>query len=136
MDTTAEQHSITGEIPAQSTSAENEQLVFTIAPGGEIVSVEKLEKTGSRTTLSTDECAVLAGEDADEVESALIAGYEAGILEGAGDDDLLERMMLIKIITHQSGETVRALRRTMLRRFLLRRLVRRAAQNAKGELKG
>lgn len=128
---TAEQTVVTGDI---SQPAFREHIVFALGPGGEVEFVERIDTTGVRKTLSDDECAALAGAPAsEEIIAALDAGYEAGILDGVGDDDLLERLLLFRLITGATGRNMRALRRATLRRILLRRLLgRRASYNANG----
>lgn len=131
MQKTAEQTPAAREI---SQTELKEKIVITLSPGGEIEIVERINTSGFRSTLSDDECAALAGDSAfEEVSAALDAGYEAGVLEGVGNDDLLERLLLFRLITGTAGRNLRTLKRAMLRRILLRRLLgRRASHNANG----
>ncbi|MGZ3527704.1 MAG: hypothetical protein ACXVAO_08360 [Vulcanimicrobiaceae bacterium] len=115
---------------------ETEQLIVTMRPdGGEILSVEKVDKSGLRSELSEEEYGKIAGEDeVDEIEAALDTAFEAGIAEALGDDvqseqttgedAVLERLIILRLLGRRVGR-VHALRRNMLRRLLLRRLIRR-----------
>jgi hypothetical protein len=115
---------------------ETEQLVLTIgATTGDILKVEKVDKTGTRHELSEDECAKLAGEDeVEEIEAALEEAFEAGVVGALGEDDEEEededdeegarrRLLIGELLGRPLVR--RRLRRRLLRRLLLRRLLRR-----------
>jgi hypothetical protein len=113
---------------------ETEQMVVTIgATTGDVVKIEKIDKTGKRDELSEEECAKLAGEDElEEIEAALEEAFEAGIAGALreDDDDELDdeektlRQLLIGGLVRRRPVLLR-LRRRSLRRLLLRRLIRR-----------
>ena len=74
---------------AVDSAEEIEQLVVTFnAAMGEIVKVEKVDKTGKRQELTEEECAKLAGQDeVEEIEAALEEAFEAGVAVVLGDED-------------------------------------------------
>ena len=131
-----------GESPASKSQAarptateETRQMVVTIgATTGEVVKVEKIDKTGKRDELSEKECAKLAGEDeVDEIEAALEEAFEVGIEGALSEDDESEdlddeeqalRRLLIGGLLRRRPVLGR-LRRQSVQRLLLRRLLRR-----------
>jgi len=118
---------------------EIEQLVVTFnATMGEIVKVEKVDKSGKRQELTEEECAKLAGQDeVEEVEAALEEAFEAGVAvvlgdeedeDYAEDDDDEERALRQLLIGRLLGRHPvrrRLLQQLLLRRLLLRRLLKR-----------
>ena len=121
-----------GEVP---TSAQG-QLIFTRdSASGAITRIEKVDDRGLTNDLTQDECLQIAGEDeVEELNAALDAAFEAGMLDVLGEDDseetaesypILERLILLRILTRRSGRDLSELRRDMMRRLVLRRLVRR-----------
>ena len=103
------------------------------ATTGDVVKIEKIDKTGKRDELSEKECATLAGEDeVDEIEAALEEAFEAGIAgalseddEGALDDEeqALRRLLIGGLLRRRP--VLGRLRRRSVQRLLLRRLLRR-----------
>ena len=135
--TTETKKNTRGEVPPGAATV-TEQFIFTRrSDNGEIVTVEKVDSNGTRSALSEDQCRQIAGEDElDEIGAALDTAFEAGIVQALGDDDdvqhgddadedpLLERLILLRLLTRRTGR-VDALRRKMMQRLALRRLVRR-----------
>ena len=122
---------------AASAVADTERLIFTVRPAsGEIVDVEKIDSTGARGDLSEEEYRDIAAGSGEEIESALEAGFEAGIGAIVQDDDLLERFVLLQLLVSRRDEpVVQNLRRTMLRRMLFAKLLRRRiSQSSHGDL--
>jgi hypothetical protein len=120
-----------GSVP-ESNGAQIEQLIFTISAGGDVTNAERIDATGLRADLPVAELGRYAGDDGfDEVNAALEAGFEAGILEALGDDDL-EPVILFALHSRRSSHGLGSLRRGILRRLLLRRLIRHL-HNPKGE---
>ena len=125
-------------IEEQPASTQTEQLIVTRRADGEILSVVKVDASGLRGELSEEDCGQIAGEDEiDEISSALDAAFEAGFVEAfdesdadiqqaedTGDDPVLERLILLRLLGRRIGG-VNVLRRNMLQRLLLRRLIRR-----------
>ena len=113
---------------------ETEQIVLTVgATTGDVVKIEKIDKSGKRDEISDDECATLAGEDeVDEIEAALEEAFEAGIAgalsedgeEDFDDEERALRRLLIGGLLKRRPVLLR-LRRRSLRRLLMRRLLRR-----------
>lgn len=112
----------------QITATGTKELVLTLSiPGGEVVKVEMLNKSGQRTQLSEEEFAELAGED-EEVSPE--EAYAAGITdagdedefelddEGSVNEEALERFILREMVARQ-------LLRNGVRRFILHRLRKR-----------
>ena len=117
--------------PRPAEVASTLQLVFTIdGSTGQVVKLERLTKTGSRSEVTAQECAELMGEDdLDNLESAVDEAYEAGIADGLDEDDADdEEVALQELLTHPTAEQERfrrGVRRVLLRRLLMRRLIRR-----------
>jgi AAA+ superfamily predicted ATPase len=112
---------------------DTEQIVISVRPqSGEIVNIEKVDKNGTRTELSADECRGIAGtNELDELDAAIEEAFEAGVDAVLGDDDEEDEQAFIKrlIVWQLAGGRVHrrigALRRNMLRQLVMRRLVRR-----------
>ena len=113
---------------------ETEQIVLTVgATTGDVVKIEKIDKSGKRDEISDEDCATLAGEDeVDEIEAALEAAFEAGIAGALSEDDeddfddeerALRRLLIGGLLKRRP--VLLRLRRRSLRRLLLRRLLRR-----------
>ena len=114
-------------------TSEEEQLVVTIkGPGGKIVRIEKIDKTGKRHELEHKEWAKLVGDDElDEIEEALEEAFEAGIAgifgeeyeedEAYEDDEekALRRLLIGGLLRR------RPIQRRILHRLLVSRLLRR-----------
>jgi len=126
---------------------ETEQLVVTISPSkGEILLVERMEKSGQRREISAEEFATLAGEDeAEEIGAALEEAYAAGIVDALGEEDEAdeeeneedaENALRQIILGRAAGRLVlrRGVRRLILRRALQRRLLgrRKGTEKANG----
>lgn len=114
-------------------SDETEQLVVTVsASKGEILMVERMEKSGQRREISAEEFAALAGEDeAEDIGAALEEAYAAGIVDALGEEDRededesdeeAENALRELILGRAAG---RLLLRHMVRRVILRRALRR-----------
>jgi hypothetical protein len=114
-----------------------EQLIITkSADTGDIIGIEKIDKTGARSQLSEQECGLIAGEDEiDEISAALDDAFAAGIAEAfdtdddggqeeIGEDPVLERLIVLRLLGRRMHR-IEAMRQKMLRRLVLRRLVRR-----------
>jgi hypothetical protein len=123
---------------AGGSAEEIEQLVVTFnAAKGEIVKVEKVDKTGKRQDFTEEECATLAGQDeVDEVEAALEEAFEAGVAVVLGDEDeqyaednddeeRALRQLLIGRLLRRHPVRRRLLHQLLVRRLLLRRLLKR-----------
>ena len=113
---------------------ETKQMVVTFgATTGDVVKIEKIDKTGKRDELSEKECATLAGEDeVDEIEAALEEAFEAGIAGALSEDDegdlddeeqALRRLLIGGLLRRRP--VLGRLRRRSVQRLLLRRLLRR-----------
>ena len=113
---------------------ETEQIVLTVgATTGDVVKIEKIDKSGKRDEISDEDCATLAGEDeVDEIEAALEEAFEAGIAGALSEDDeddfddeerALRRLLIGGLLKRRP--VLLRLRRRSLRRLLLRRLLRR-----------
>ena len=113
---------------------ETEQMVLTIgATTGDVVKIEKIDKSGKRDEVSEEDCAKLAGEDeVEEIEAALEEAFEAGIAGALSEDDeddlddeerAMRRLLIGGLLRRRPVLT--RLRRRSLRRLLLRRLLRR-----------
>jgi hypothetical protein len=116
--------------PSRSTpTEETEQIVLTLSPKGEVLKVEKIEKSGQRHELSDEEFAALAGEDErEDLEAAFEEAYAAGVSDALGDEDEDEDEEEEEIALRQLilGRAVgRQLLRRGLRRLILRRALRR-----------
>jgi hypothetical protein len=118
----------------QDKETETKELVLTLSiPGGEVVKVEMLDKSGQRSALSEEEFADLAGEDEEDISPE--EAYAAGIADaseeeefeldaaGGADEEAFERFILREMIARQ-------LLRRGVRRFILRRLGKRQAIRA------
>jgi|SRR5215469_2595166 len=116
------------------------ELVLTLSiPGGEVVKVEMLDKSGQRKELSEEEFADLAGEDEEEISPE--EAYAAGIADASEDDEFeldeqgsageeaLERFVLREMIARQ-------LLRRGVRRFILSRLRKRQLIRSHGHPRG
>jgi len=123
---------------AGGSAEEIEQLVVTFnAAKGEIVKVERVDKTGKRQELTEEECATLAGQDeVDEIEAALEEAFETGVAVVFGDEDeqyaednddeeRALRQLLIGRLLRRHPVRRRLLHQLLLRRLLLRRLLKR-----------
>jgi len=123
--------------PRPGAAEETEQLVFTLgAGGGEILKVEKIDKSGQRRELNEEEAAALTGgEEVDDLEAGLEEAYGAGILDALGEDDeegedeeetALRRLVLARLLGRRMVR--RGLRRLILRRALRRQILERRGQ--------
>jgi len=111
---------------------ETEQLVLTVSTAtGDILKIEKVDKTGKREELSDEKSAELAGDDEiEEIEAGLEEAFEAGLSAALGEDDedveddgeAIQRLLIGQLIGRRVG--LRALRRRFVHRLLLRRLLR------------
>jgi hypothetical protein len=118
------------------------QLVLTLGvPDGDVIKVEKLEKSGQRREVSEEEFAALAGEEATELGEALEEAYSAGItdainneLSEAEEDEEEEEEILRRFILRRAAG--RQLLRRGVRRFILRRLIRREAMQRRARPEG
>lgn len=96
--------------PAQApaTSSDTEQVIFTMNAGtGEIVKIEKIDKTGSRGDISTEECRKFTGGDEfDEIDLAFDAAFEiaAAILDAIGDS-FLDRSIVLRLLGRRIAAT-------------------------------
>jgi hypothetical protein len=118
---------------------EMEQLAVTINPGtGEIVKVEKIDKTGKHQELSEEECGRLVGEDeVEEIEAALDEAFEVAVdsvfggenqADGDYEDDeekVIRRFLISELLIP------RAVRRRILHRLLLSRMIRRRSRKSR-----
>jgi hypothetical protein len=118
---------------------EMEQLAVTINPGtGEIVKVEKIDKTGKHQELSEEECGRLVGEDeVEEIEAALDEAFEVAVdsvfggenqADGDYEDDeekVIRRFLISELLIP------RAVRRRILHRLLLSRMLRRRSRKSR-----
>jgi len=97
------------------------QIVLTLAaPDGDVIKIEKLEKSGQRREVTDEEFADLAGEDAVDWGAALEHAYTAGI-EDALKDELSEH-------DEDEQEEEEILRRFILKRAAGRQLLRRGVR--------
>jgi hypothetical protein len=130
--------------PRPAQSEETEQLVVTVRPSkGEVLMVERMEKSGQRREISAEEFAALAGEDeAEDIGAALEEAYAAGIVDALGGEDVededeedeeAENAVRELILGRAAGRLLlrRSVRRIILRRALRRRLLGRRAEMAK-----
>jgi hypothetical protein len=112
-------------------------VVFTLnATKGEILKVERIDKSGQRRELNEEDLAALSGgEEVDELEAGLEEAYGAGILAALGEEDeddedeeetALRRLVLARLLGRRMVR--RGLRRLVLRRALRRRLLERRGQ--------
>jgi hypothetical protein len=116
--------------PRSGSTEEPEQIVLTLSPTkGEVLKVERIERSGQRHELSDDEFAALAGEDErEDLEAALEEAYAVGVSDALGgeeedEDEEDEEGALRQLIL---GRAVgRQLLRHGLRRLILRRALRR-----------
>jgi hypothetical protein len=136
--------------PARPTPPdETEQLVLTVSVSkGEILMVEKMEKSGQRHEISAEEFAAMAGEDeVEDFEAALEEAYKAGILDALGEEDEeedeeeehAENALRELILGRAAGRLLlrQGVRRLILRRALRRRLLGRPTRAAaKAERRG
>lgn len=85
---------------------ETKEVVLTLTVSdGEVIKIETLEKSGQRRELTDEEFLDLAGEDADDLSSALEHAYATGIADafqdelGADDEDVdaILRRFIFKI---------------------------------------
>lgn len=127
-----EHHGAKRERARHSSGDETRQLIFTLnAATGEVVRIEKLDPSGTRTEVAKEETIELAGKDnLHEIEAALDEAFEAGIssvLEPSGEDESseeseeekeLRRVLLMRLI----GRNVRRrLQRRLVQRLILSR---------------
>jgi hypothetical protein len=123
---------------AAGSAEEIEQLVVTFnAAMGEIVKVEKVDKSGKGQELTEEECARLAGKDeVEEIEGALREAFEEGVavVLGDQDEDYAEddddeeralRQLIIGRLLQRHPVRRRLVHQLLLRRLLLRRLLKR-----------
>jgi len=133
--------------PRPNPPEETEQLVVTVSPSkGEILLVERMEKSGQRREISAEEFATLAGEDeAEDLGAALEEAYAAGIVDALGEEDAeeedeseedAENALRQVILGRAAGRLLlrRTVRRLILRRALRRRLLgrRKVAEKTNG----
>jgi hypothetical protein len=121
------------------------EVVVTLSPAGEIIKVEKLDKSGRRTQVSEKEIAALAGDDVlDDLSEVLQEAYVAGISDAIeddmledGEDDEGESIIQAYIFRRSVGRTQlrRHARQLILRQALLRRVVTEKKQPARGALR-
>ena len=112
---------------------ETEQIVLTLNPKkGEILRVEKLDKSGQRHEVSEEELAALVGEEErEELEAAIEEAYATGVTDALGDEDEDED-------EDEAEESLRqlilgrAVGRQLLRRGVRRLILRRALQRQLG----
>jgi hypothetical protein len=116
----------------QKKTAATTELVLTVAmPTGEIVKVEKLDKSGRRNQISEKEIEALAGGDVlddlgDVLEEAYVAGIsdaiEDDLLETDGENDERESLIQSYIFRRSIGRSQlrRHARQLILRQALLR----------------
>ena len=118
-------------------AGETEQLVLTLdVATGEIVNVEKLDRSGHRHELTEAEYAELAADDVtDELEATFEEAYESAVADALGEDAeelALRRLvgghLLVRgMLRHELGRQLlrRAIRRQIVKRGMLRRSVGR-----------
>jgi hypothetical protein len=118
-------------------AGETEQLVLTLdVATGEIVNVEKLDRSGHRHELTEAEYAELAADDVtDELEATFEEAYETAVADALGEDAeelALRRLvgghLLVRgMLRHELGRQLlrRAIRRQVVKRGMLRRSVGR-----------
>ena len=112
---------------------QTKELVLTLAASnGEVIKIEKLEKSGQRHEVSDEEFAALAGDGATELGAALEEAYSAGITDAINnelsedeEDEAEEEEILRRFILRRAAG--RQLLRRGVRRFILHRLIRRGA---------
>jgi hypothetical protein len=110
---------------------ETTEIVLTLAaPNGEVIKIEALEKSGQRRTLSDEEFADLAGEDAIDLGAALEHAYATGIAD-ALQDELGEDGEEVEEILRRFIFKIAAGRR-LLRRGAHKLVLRRALQRQRG----
>ena len=115
---------------------QTKQIVLTLAtPNGDVIKVEKLEKSGQRRELSDEEFAELAGEESVNLGTALEHAYTAGITDALSnelsedeedaeqEEEILRRFILKRAAGRQLLR--RGVRRLILRRALHRQLAQR-----------
>jgi len=115
---------------------ETEQLMVTLnAENHEIVKVEKVNKSGDRAELSTEEYAQLAGEDeVEEIEIALEAAFDAGVVSALDEDDeddeddegrVLQQLLIAGMLKPRRRSIMSRFRRRFIHQLILPRLIRR-----------
>jgi hypothetical protein len=121
--------------PPEKKQIETKEIVLTLAASnGDVVKVEALEKSGQRRTLTDEEFADLAGEDATDLGVALEHAYATGITDAlqdelGEDDEDVEEILRRFILKIAAGRQVlrRGAHKLILRRALHRqRAVRHA----------
>jgi len=124
---------------------QTKQLVLTLAASnGDVIKVEKLEKSGQRREVTDEEFAELAGgEDTIDLGAALEHAYTAGIAdalkdelsEDEEDEEEEEEILRRFILKRAAGRQLlrRGVRRLILRRAIHRQLAERQARPEDGE---
>ena len=122
---------------------QTKQIVLTLAAAnGEVIKIEKLEKSGQRREVTDEEFAELAGEESVDLGSALEHAYTAGIedalknelSEHDEDEEEEEEILRRFILKRAQGRQLlrRGVRRFILRRALHRQLAQRHARSEDG----
>jgi hypothetical protein len=122
---------------------QTKQIVLTLAASnGDVIKIEKLEKSGQRREVTDEEFAELAGEDTPNLGAALEHAYTAGITDALNnelsedeedekdEEEILRRFILKRAAGRQLLR--RGVRRIILRRALRRRLAERRARPQAG----
>ena len=123
---------------AKTKKSSGTQIVVTLSlPEGDVVSVEKLAKSGKRHEVSQKEFAALAGGDAiRDLGAALEETYAAGVSDAIDGDfgELDERNEIDRFILQEAAGREFAkhgVRKLIVRRVLRRELMRKRAHARK-----
>jgi hypothetical protein len=106
------------------------QIVLTLAgSNGDVVKVERLEKSGERHEISDHELVVLVGdEDSEDIGTVLEEAYSAGLTD-ALDHEMDEEREEQEIFRRLKQAAGRQLLRRSVHGFILRRIFRRELQH-------